>query len=202
MSAALVGLLLIVGGTAAPLPATPPPLPASQPAASASELRSLLGQAELAQRRGDPAATLGHLERALRLARQGAPLDVSQLTVVDTAPEGLGMYRPVPGATVRGGTLLLYAEVRNFGSRATAEGEEVDLGIDAGFYYEDGEHIATTRGIGDHRFVARTHHDVTFVVVELNLQGMPAQPYLVELTLTDRVSGKQGSARTRFVVVG
>jgi hypothetical protein len=120
--------------------------------------------------------------------------------VVETTPQGLGMYTPAPDGRVRGGPLLLYAEVRNFATRSTLRGDLVDIGIDASFFYEDGELIATRQGIGDHRFTSRTVQDVTFLVVELSMRGLPPQPYQVELMLRDRISGKAGQARTRFVV--
>lgn len=196
--AASLILLLATGSAHAQVP--PASQPATLPADAAQQIEQLLETSRRALQSGDARSLVTPLQQALMLARGQAPLEVSQLTVVETTPQGLGMFTPSPGAVVRSGTLLLYAEVRNFATRTTPRGELVDLGIDASFFYDDGELIAARRGIGDHRFTARTVHEVTFVVVELNLRGLPPQAYHVELSLTDRVSGKAGHARTRFVV--
>lgn len=169
---------------------------------AAKPLQEELTKARTALTLADYAGTVAALERALQRAREQAPMELSRLTVVDEIPEGLGMYRPAPGAVVPGGFLRLYGEVRNFVPRQIDGGYEVQLVTDAYFYYEDGEFIAGSQGIGEHRFSATTRHDVTFMVVELHTTGLPPQPYYVELVVTDKVSGKQARAHTRFVVQG
>lgn len=179
----LVLALLLAGAAAAP-----PALPA------------LLEQARQALARQDQAEVVRLLHLALAEARQRAPLEVSALTVVAADPTGLGMFQPAPGGRVEGGTLRLYAEVRNFGLRQAAGSFQVDLAIDAAFFYEDGERIALKQDIGRHSFTAATAHEVTFVAVELKTRGLPAQAYQVELGVRDLVSGKRGAARAPFVI--
>lgn len=144
---------------------------------------------------------LKETKEALHMLRDMADLQLDKLTVVQESPRGLGMFTPSPRGEVRNGKLLLYVEVRNFISRKSPAGWSVDLGTDAVFYYADGSFIARKDNIGRHSFVARTRHDVTFMVLELNLHGMPAQVYEVELLVHDNNSGKSAKMRCYFKVL-
>jgi hypothetical protein len=116
-------------------------------------------------------------------------------------PLGLGMYSPAPRGQISGNTLLLYVEVSHFETRRLQDNYEVHLSTDARFFYDDGERISSKKDIGTHRFVSKTKQDVTFMVIELRTQGLPAQPYRVEITVRDHVSGKSASARVPFTVL-
>jgi len=187
-----------------PVSTEPPQSAASQPApdfkSAEQQVKAALVGVNLALTRRDLNSTIQNLERGLLAARAAAPLELSKATVVDGIPEDLGIYKPLPGAAVRGETMRLYVEVRNFGVRESAGGYEVALNTDAYFYYEDGEFFAGKKNIGEHRFTATTRHDVTFMVVELQLRGLPPQPYQIELVVTDSISGKVGKARVPFVI--
>lgn len=199
-------LLALAAPTPTPVPVStePPQSAASQPApdfkAAEQQVKAALTGVNLALTRRDLASTIQYLERGLLAARAAAPLELSKATVVDGIPEDLGRYRPLPGAAVKGETLRLYLEVRNFGVRESAGSYEIALSTDAYFYYEDGEFFAGKKNIGEHRFSATTRHDVTFMVVELQLRGLPPQPYQIELVVTDSISGKVGKVRVPFAI--
>jgi len=206
----LLALAMLLGAAS---PGPRPPVELKRPTAAfikppkrpdpkvAKALQAELTKARAALTVANYASTVETLERALRLAREQSALEVTRLTVVKEIPEGLGMFQPTAGAQVFGGLLRLYAEVRNFVPRQVDGGYEVELVTDAYFYYEDGEFIAGSQGIGEHKFVASTRHEVTFMAVELHTTGLPPQPYHVELVITDKVSGKQARARAPFTVI-
>ena len=165
-------------------------------------IRSQLQTAAKAVDAGEIAKALSATKKALHMLRDKAPLQLSRLTVLQKPPQGLGMFKASPKGQVHDGKLLLYVEVRNFVSQPTQDRKwRVDLRTDASFYYADGSFIARKDNIGQHHFVASTRHDVTFMVVELNLRGMPAQPYQLELTVHDANSGKKSKARCDFTIV-
>ncbi|MBN2360838.1 MAG: hypothetical protein JXR83_15390 [Deltaproteobacteria bacterium] len=206
----LSGVVLLALAATAPTPPVvpvstdPPSSAASQPAldfkSAEQQVKAALAGVNLALTRRDLGSTIRYLERGLLAARSAAPLELSTLTVVDGIPEDLGMYRASPGGQVPGETMRLYVEVRNFGVRESGGSYEIALNTDAYFYYEDGEFFAGKKNIGEHRFSATTRHDVTFMVVELQLRGLPPQPYQIELVVTDAISGKVGKARVPFVI--
>ena len=167
----------------------------------AKKIAQDLKKAQGALRKGELGALQEGLEAALQRVRDQAPLQMERLTVIDAAPQGLGMLHPSPRAVVRDNRLLLYVELRNFVSHKVGQGWDVDLTTDAAFYYADGSLIARKDKIGRHHFVASTRHDVTFMVVELTLRGMPAQDYQVELFVRDQHSGKTASLKGPFTVV-
>ena len=141
------------------------------------------------------------LEHALQLVRERAPLQLAKLTVLQQSPRGLGMFTASPQANVHDGKLQLYVEVRNFVSSLKNGEYKVDLSTDAAFYYADGSFIARKNNIGRHSFVSSTRHDVTFMVIDLNLRGMPAQAYQVEVIVHDNNSAKTQKLRCDFNIL-
>ncbi|MEW5852526.1 MAG: hypothetical protein AB2A00_27315 [Myxococcota bacterium] len=159
-----------------------------------------LTRAMTLHREGDDAAARRALLDALDEARARAPLEVHHGTVITEPPENLGMYRPAPGSMVFGDTVLLYLEVDNHGFRKRPEGLEVDLWTDVFILYEDGERIGGKERFGEHRFVSRTPHRTTHMVLEMTVSKLPPQPYWAEVVVHDAVSGKVGRTRIPFRV--
>ena len=168
-----------------------------------AKLKSQLSRAAAALDKRESAKLVEALEQARLTASAMAPLQLGPLHILAGQPRGQGDFLPAPDGAVQGDTLLLYARVRGFGTSQKVGDPDlkvIDIRTDASFFYEDGQLIATKKDIGVHHLEVREVPLETFMVLELKIKGLPAQPYLVELKASDLNSGKSAKARTRFVV--
>ncbi|OGQ85897.1 MAG: hypothetical protein A2289_24825 [Deltaproteobacteria bacterium RIFOXYA12_FULL_58_15] len=131
-----------------------------------------------------------------------AALEVIDGQVLVKPPAGLGIYERAGGGVVRGDEVYLYAQVRNHQVRQLGEGFELHLVTDLIIYDADAENVEIARdsGYGESRFVARTPHRDTFVVIALRRKGLPSGAYVVRLVVHDRIGKNRGNIDIPFKI--
>jgi hypothetical protein len=157
-------------------------------------------RAVVMHRLGDDANALRALMEAVDEARARAPLNVHEGAILKDYPENIGIYEPAPGSMAFGNSIILYVEVDNHGFRRRSEGFELDLWTDVFLCYDDGERIGGKERFGVHRLTSHVPYRSTHMVMEVNVNSLPAQKYQAHVIVHDAVSGKVGETRIPFRV--
>ena len=133
---------------------------APQPGSQIGIIRSLI----LAEKWSEALELTRDLERDLV---KRAHLEVFHGKVLESPPEGLGMYKEAPGGVVKGKEIFLYAQVRNHGVRQKNKKYEIHLVSDLLVLDAQGAELARDEAFGKSHFFADVAHEQTFVLVAL-----------------------------------
>ena len=156
---------------------------APQPGSQIGIIRSLI----LAEKWSEALELTRDLERDLV---KRAHLEVFHGKVLESPPEGLGMYKEAPGGVVKGKEIFLYAQVRNHGVRQKNKKYEIHLVSDLLVLDAQGAELARDEAFGKSHFFADVAHEQTFVLVALKAAGLPGGDYTMRLVVHDRIGDK------------
>lgn len=175
--------------------ATPTPAPSFPGSTKVTEAGALAAKGQLA-------AASDTLAEAQRLLEEAAPLRIRNLTVVDAAPTGFGLYTAQPAAAIApGAPLILYFEPNGFARSSSNNVWTMDLVADVNLY-------APPQPVPFHaepKFVAlninsRQPNREIFLSATMHIKGVPPGDYVAEILLTDNVGKETAKARVPFTL--
>lgn len=146
-------------------------------------------------------AALAPLDDARSRLSELASLRVRNLSFVESV-DGFGVYQPSEGAKFTPGQkVMLYAEVENFTSNASAAGYATSLGTSFKVL-DEGDRLVDGKQFPDVQDSCRNRRRDFHMQYELALpERIYPGPYKIELTITDHNSGKIGQATLPFEIV-
>lgn len=129
-----------------------------------------------------------------------APLEIVDLQILASPPQGLGMYQPLTGGKAYVDEVFIYAHVRNHGHRRIGDFWQLHLSSDLRILDAKGKALAEEKNFGQSQYSARVAHRDTMVVIALRIKGLDPGAYTLELGLHDRISKKKTQGRVPFIV--
>lgn len=149
--------------------------------------------------------TEGKIEEAQALIREAylvlwneAPLTCPVYLFVEGEPESFGVYRPRLSQTfVDGETMYVYAEPKNYTLFKEGDLYHVYLSVGYAVYDKDGNYLGGEESWEDFRYLVRTPIFEFFFSFSFSFDIDPGE-YILEVTVTDRLSNKKTSFQLPF----
>jgi len=160
-------------------------------AAGAADPTAAITRANTSFFKGDYLKAVDHLQEALQVVWNKAPLAVRNVTFVAEQPEGYGQYQP-RGEDVFEAVdpILLYCEP--VGYTVVGGGNSYKFGLSADFVIQDesGQVLGGQEKFGQWQIVSRSFVTEFMMFFTLNLKGLPQGKYKLVVTLHDLNSDK------------
>ncbi len=166
-------------------------------ASAAEDPAPLLERSARLLREGDPVAAFETARRAAVAISQRMPLGVRRAVLVSRPVDGYGMYEERADNRFRDGEpVLIYAEPAGY--RITGRGPfRWGFATDVAVATPDGEILTGKNDFGSWTFTSAEPNLETFLMLTLELTGLPRGSYQVIIGLRDRFAEGAG---TRFVL--
>lgn len=174
--------------------ATPTPAPVFPGSASLSRAQALAARGKLAE-------AADALSEAQRELDEAAPLRIQNLTVVEGAVRGYGLYEPKPdGVVVAGAPLVVYFEPAGMARQREGELWKMNLVADVAVLDAAGDRIVSQTDFLRSAVTSRRPNRELQFTLRLDIEGAPAGDYLVEVTLRDLLGKEQAVERVPFKI--
>ena len=151
------------------------------------------------------AQTMAEIERAeaaLDAAWAATPIQTRTAVLVAAPPAGFGLYEPHPtGAFAPGEPIIAYAEPVGFGYTQPAPGLwQFGFDVDLLVKTADGRILGGQEGFERLALTSRTRNREFMLTLTLDLDGAPPGDYVVQYTLNDIASDKNGQLSLPFSI--
>ncbi len=172
------------------------------PAAGGEEsIETLITKAGDALRHGEINNAIDHLESALDIARERAPLRARRFLLVKEDAPAFGQYVPRGSNVFRPGEeMLFYLEPENYTFRRRGDLYEASLRVDVNLLLPDGTVIYGKRNFFEQVFSARSKIHDLYLNLSLEVSGLEEGVYRVEYVVKDGFSDKQLSVHQNVVI--
>jgi len=169
--------------------------------AGAAELKDLLAAAGSQAQEGRSLEALATLRQALAQIWREMPLTVKKAVLVSEKAPSFGSYRPREGNSFKAGEpILLYLEPVGYRFKPLDGGHQFGLACDLTVLSEEGKILGGQRDFGQWSFDSRELIFDFFMNLTINLTGLPAGRYLIEITLRDLNSTESARVQTPVVL--
>ena len=178
----LIGVLLVAGALGLTMPAVQ---------AEDGKLDVVLDKVKSLAADGKAREALNTLYPVLFELWGRTPLFVKRGVLVQEKAQGYGLYTPRGDAVYRTGQpILIYLEPAGYGFRQKNNAFQFGFAVDFAIRGVGGSILAAKKEFMNYGFTSRVPNMETFLGLSLELTGLPAGKYAVELTVHDRVSGE------------
>jgi hypothetical protein len=169
--------------------------------AFAQDIARKANEAEALLKQGKTAEAIAALDEAAGALWDKVPLGFRRAMWVAEKASGFGAYNPRENAVYSAGApMLVYAEPVGFGWRQSGEMWRTDLLADLTIKTADGKELFHQNEFQKLELASRVRNREFMVNFTYTLSGLPKGEYLLETTLRDQVSGKQGSFALPFTI--
>jgi hypothetical protein len=174
---------------------TPAPAPVFPGSAKLAEVSTLAEKDQLA-------GAADALAEAQRLLEEAAPLRIRNLTVVESAAQGFGLYTAKGGAALGPGEpLILYFEPNGFARTSTNGTWTMELVADVNLYSPpESVPFVAQQGFVELKLTSRAPNREIFMSATLHLKGVPPGDYAAQIVLTDTVGKETAKANVPFTL--
>jgi hypothetical protein len=161
--------------------------------APAGEIADKAARAESLAADGKYLEAIDALSQAATSLWDKSPLSFRKILWVAEPPSGFGVYNPRETNVYKAGdNMIAYAEPVGYGWKKAGDIWQTDLAADVTIKTKDGKHIYSKKDFSKLGVSSRARNREFMTRFTFTLDGMSAGEYMVDVTLRDLVSGKNG----------
>jgi hypothetical protein len=169
--------------------------------APAGEIVDKAAQAESLAADGKYLEAIDALNQAAAWLWDKSPLTFRKALWVAEPPSGFGVYNPrETNVYSAGDDMIVYGELVGIGGTKVGDIWQTDLAADFTIKTTDGQQLFSQRDFSKARGTSRVRIREFMTYFTFTLTGMSAGEYLVDITMRDLVTGKNGSVSLPFVI--
>ena len=178
-----------------------PPALGVPPPSEQEQIEKRIAKGGDALRRRQFNDAIDHLEAALALVRDRAPLRARRFLLVKDDATAFGQYAPRGSNVFRPGEeMLFYLEPENYTFRRRGDLFEASLRVDVNLLLPDGTVIYGKRNFFEQVFSARSKIHDLYLNLSLEVSGLEEGVYRVEYVVKDGFSDKQLAVQQDVVI--